>query len=575
MNRLFRSLVGFATVVALVVPTVTQAAFLPAPTNLTIVGGAYTNDTTPTFTWSRSTGATWYEVALDAEQWRGIGNNNTYTSLTLSSGWHTFYLRARNNYGDVSGNVWLTFEIDQQGPTVPAVWPTTAEEDEDVELSVTPYGEAQVLQCRLIVSGTDTGYMDRRGGTTFYKDYTFTQEGSYVVYARCTDADGNTTNGTTRTITVSDQYDDEDDEDGHDEVLSVPRVSPATATEDERTEITVRPTGDYNITNCWLYVNGRRVEEMDEESTNSFVADYTFTNDDEYTVYATCEDSRGNETRGDSRTITVYEEDEVADREDVIEVPRVSPSSALEDRRTEFSVRPSGDNNITECSLYVNNRHVAEMDEESTNYFVTDYTFTNEGTYTVHAYCEDSRGNGDTGEKRTVTVTDHYDYEDDDDSYYFGDLEGELIKTACPTNSLPSDPCRAVYFYGEDGYRHAFPNESTFFTWYEDFDDVITISKDEMNEIPLGRNVTYRPGSVLIKFASDSTIYAIEEPNYLREYTSTSLLRSDYGSDYSSVVVTLPDYLFSSYRTGSDIDSSADFDRTDAYYSVDDLRDIF
>jgi hypothetical protein len=466
-----------------------------------------------------------------------------------------------------------------QGPVVPAVYPTTALEDQALTITVTPYSETMVLTCRLIINDQDQGYMDRRGGTTFYFNHTFNWAGTYRAYARCTDSQGYTNSGPVRNISVQassdydDDYDDEDEDDN--DYLNVPRVSPSTADEDEETEFTVRPTGDYNITDCWLYVNDRRVATMDEDSTNYFVADYTFTNDGDYKVYAMCEDSQGNEDWGDSRTVSVDNEDDVNDRDDVLEVPKVSPASAVEDRRTEFTVRPSGDYNVVECDLYVNDRRVASMDEESTNYFVADYTFTSRGSYTVYAHCEDNQGNGDTGEKRTITVSNRYDYEDDYDYSDFEDLEDELIKTACAANSLPSDPCRAVYYYGNDGYRHAFPNESTFFTWYEDFDDVVTITKDEMNDIPLGDNVTYRPGSVLLKFASSTKIYAIAEPNYLREYTSTSLLRSDYGSDYQEVVVTVPDYLFTSYRTTSDIDSSSDFDRTDAYYSVDDLRDIF
>jgi hypothetical protein len=65
---------SFSAMVALLVPTATQAAYLPAPTNLEVVSGRYTNDATPTFTWSRSTGATWYEVAIDASTWQSVGN---------------------------------------------------------------------------------------------------------------------------------------------------------------------------------------------------------------------------------------------------------------------------------------------------------------------------------------------------------------------------------------------------------------------------------------------------------------------------------------------------------------------
>ena len=61
----------------------------------------------------------------------------------------------------------------------------------------------------------------------------------------------------------------------------------------------------------------------------------------------------------------------------------------------------------------------------------------------------------------------------------------------------------AVYYMGADGFRYVFPNSNTYFTWYDDFDAVKMISDSDLATIQIGGNVTYRPGSSMIKIQSD------------------------------------------------------------------------
>ncbi|NBS67560.1 hypothetical protein EBT31_01415 [bacterium] len=559
-TRIFSKVFGVVMTLSVlfsVIPGVAFAATLSAPSSLSLSSGYSSNDTTPTFRWSQPFGATWYSYHVDLQDWKNLGNVSSVTVSALADGWHTFYVRAHDNSGNVSAATAYTFEIDTQGPTVPAVSPSSADEDEEVTFFVTPYGESVVTFCDLYVGGDNVGTMTKSGGT-FSKTYTFAWEGNYTVYARCADGDGNYTTGTSRTVSV--------DNDDYNDAPTVPAVTPSTAVEDEEVTIYVEPYSDEDVAWCDLYVNDRNVGDMERDSDGEFSLEYTFANDGFYTVYATCTDESYDTTRGTSRTIRVSDEDEDDDY-GTLSVPRVSPSSTYEDSRTEFTVRPSGNYNVTDCWLYVDGRRVATMTEESTNVFTADYTFRERGSYSVYAMCEDSRDNQDIGEKRTVTVQGQ---DEDDDGVY----RGSLLKIRCGTSPSVNDPCRAVYYYGEDGKRHAFPDESTFKTWYADFDDVIEISASSMASLPLGSNVTYRPGSVLIKFASSAKVYAIEGERTLRHYKTMELLRGDYGWDGEKYIVALPDYLYSSYEIGSVIDSSNDFDRTEAYYSVDSIDDV-
>jgi hypothetical protein len=661
MNTLFlrkaiSSLAVAATLVGMA-PGVAFASSLSAPSNVNLVGGVYTNDTTPTATWTRPNNATWYEFLVDNGSWQSLGNVNSVTLWTLSTGWHTFFVRAHDNAGNISTSSSVTFEIDIQGPTVSTVSPNTATEDVSTTLAVTASGEAAIMFCDLYVNGTNIGGMTKYSGTSFKKVYTFNNDGAYTVYARCADGDGNYTTGASRTVAVAED-DDEDpvayetfwvndvtptsateDEsttmrvttsgtldaatcllyvngssvgtmsesssnsfsksytfsnDGSytvyalcqneqgiwdrsdsktvtvsevddEETFTVPYVIPTSATEDEEETFSVTPYGTLEAETCKLYVSGTSVGTMDE-SGGTFRLDYTFTNDGDYTVYAYCENENGDWVKGSSRTVSVDEED---DDTDSLDVPAVTPGSADEDERTEFTVEPDSDYNVTDCWLYVDGSRVATMNEESTNRFVADYTFSNDGSYSVYAYCKDSSGDTATGDKRTVRVSDDGNTDNDDDAD-----EGSLIKTACGTTTTVNDPCKAVYYYGEDGKRHVFPNEATYFTWYNDFDDVVEVSSSFMSSLTIGKNVTFRPGSVLVKFDSSSSIYAVEKEHTLRRYTTTGLIESDYGDDYEDVLVSISDSLYSNYTIGSVIDSTSDFDRDDEYYSVDSIDDV-
>lgn len=338
-------------------PMMAQAA-VGAPQNLSIVGGRYTNDTTPTFTWTPGSGATWYEYRLDGGSLTGISNVQSYTLGVLGDGWHNFTLRSRNNAGQISNEVSLSFEIDTVGPTVPS-------------------------------------------------------------------------------------------------------VSPSSATEDEPVTFTVKPTGEAWTTSCTLYVGSSSVGAMTGSSTGTYSKTHTFTNDGSYSVHALCVDGDGNRTTGPSRTVTVREVDE--------------------------------DDNEVE--------------------------------------------------------------------------EGSLIKTSSSSS---------VYYYGQDGKRHVFPNEDVFFSWYHDFDDVVTVSSSFMSSLSIGENVTIKPGTAVVKFATSQEVYAIAEGGILRHYLTPSLLEADYGSDWSrNDLVVIPDVFYSHYSIGSVIDSPSDYDPEDTEDGVTSIDDNF
>ncbi len=151
------------------------------------------------------------------------------------------------------------------------------------------------------------------------------------------------------------------------------------------------------------------------------------------------------------------------------------------------------------------------------------------------------------------------------------DLEvGDLFKTA---------DVSTVYYFGEDEKRYGFPNENTYFTWYDDFDDVVTITTEEMNLIPFAGMVTYFPhwdgmtDTGLLEIAGHEKIYVSLGYGLLVAVESDDDAVELFGDDWADRVSLLPDVFVSHYTvTAGDIDGDSEFEEIpeDGYTISDD-----
>ncbi len=130
---------------------------------------------------------------------------------------------------------------------------------------------------------------------------------------------------------------------------------------------------------------------------------------------------------------------------------------------------------------------------------------------------------------------------------------GDLIKT---------DGNQSVYYFGADGKRYVFPNEKTYFTWYSGFDGVKTIPSDQLALIPIGGNVTYRPGSRMVKIATDPKVYAVSKNGILCPIASETVAAALFGTDWNTQIDDVPDAFFTNYRVGFTITDAAAFNKS-------------
>lgn len=132
--------------------------------------------------------------------------------------------------------------------------------------------------------------------------------------------------------------------------------------------------------------------------------------------------------------------------------------------------------------------------------------------------------------------------------------------SAAPNGSLIKSSSNAAVYYLADGKRYAFPNEKVFFSWYENFSGVLTISGTELASYPLAGNVTYRPGRWLVKIQTDPKVYAVSRYGSLRWITTESIASTLYGPNWNTKVHDVPDTFFINYEIGPAISQSSEYD---------------
>ncbi|MFH1712270.1 MAG: DsbA family protein [Patescibacteria group bacterium] len=118
---------------------------------------------------------------------------------------------------------------------------------------------------------------------------------------------------------------------------------------------------------------------------------------------------------------------------------------------------------------------------------------------------------------------------------------GDLIR--CPDFT-------ATYYLGEDNKRYVFPNENTYYSYYENFSDVKWISCADLGNLPIGGNVPYRAGTRLIKMPSVPTTYAIEPGGVLRAIQSETQAQELFGNNWAQFVDDLSEAFFPTYELG-------------------------
>jgi hypothetical protein len=121
-----------------------------------------------------------------------------------------------------------------------------------------------------------------------------------------------------------------------------------------------------------------------------------------------------------------------------------------------------------------------------------------------------------------------------------------------PETRIKAKGMDTLYYCGRDGKRYVFPNKKTHDTWYDSFNGVVEIALADMQKIPLGGNVTYRPGSRLVKITTSPEVFAVAADGILRYVSEAAAIRL-YGPEWNKHIDDIPDAFFADYQIGTPV----------------------
>ena len=132
--------------------------------------------------------------------------------------------------------------------------------------------------------------------------------------------------------------------------------------------------------------------------------------------------------------------------------------------------------------------------------------------------------------------------------------------SAVETGSVVKGSLPALYYLAGDGQRYTFPNLATYETWFSNFSGVQTVSDSVLASYPLAGNVTYRPGSRLLKIQSDPKTYAVGLNGTLRWVETEAVAVGLAGSAWNTLIDDISEVFFVDYTVGTSLMSAAAYD---------------
>ena len=144
-----------------------------------------------------------------------------------------------------------------------------------------------------------------------------------------------------------------------------------------------------------------------------------------------------------------------------------------------------------------------------------------------------------------------------------GEKDAEWRLEDIPPGSIIKASLPMLYWYGKDCKRYPIPTTNTFLTWYplgSEKPIIRQLPDTEVVRIPIGGNVTYRPGTKNLKIASSSFKYAVSHGRVLHLISDSIVAVKIFGENWEDRVDTIPDAFLTNYIIGKKIETINDFD---------------
>lgn len=133
------------------------------------------------------------------------------------------------------------------------------------------------------------------------------------------------------------------------------------------------------------------------------------------------------------------------------------------------------------------------------------------------------------------------------------------VNALSPGDLIKVSGVSSIYYIDNNNKRYVFPNEQTYFSWYNDFSMVRTVSQSQLYSYgPPAGNVKIRPGTKLVKIRTHPNVYAVEAGGTLKLIPNESTATTLYGSSWARRVIDIPDAFFTNYNiSNTNVSSNA------------------
>ena len=135
--------------------------------------------------------------------------------------------------------------------------------------------------------------------------------------------------------------------------------------------------------------------------------------------------------------------------------------------------------------------------------------------------------------------------------------------STAPESVIRVEGSDAVYAI-VNGTRRVFINSAAYFTWYDHFDDVVTVSAETLAEYPIAGLMLPKAETVLVKIQSVPYVYFLGSNSdnafspLLRWITSEEIAISLFGTRWADYVIDIAPTFFTKFTQGEAIDSVDD-----------------
>ena len=136
----------------------------------------------------------------------------------------------------------------------------------------------------------------------------------------------------------------------------------------------------------------------------------------------------------------------------------------------------------------------------------------------------------------------------------------EDISIVYEGNYIKSPSFTTVYYIDDELQRHPFIDAQTFFTFEDDFSNIVTVTDATLSTLTIADPMLPNPGVTLVKIQSDDNVYAVDASEGLRWITTEEIAIAMYGQSWSDYVIDLPPTLFPHFTVGSAIESAETID---------------